>query len=45
VAELDRIVVLENGQIIEDGAHADLLKRDGKYSKLWNKQTGLAQES
>jgi ATP-binding cassette subfamily B protein len=41
VAELDRIIVLDNGKIIEDGPHADLVKSDGKYASLWNKQTGF----
>lgn len=41
VAELDRIIVFDNGRIIEDGKHADLIKSNGKYSTLWNKQTGI----
>jgi len=40
VAELDRIIVLEHGKIVEDGSHKALLKKKGIYSKLWNKQTG-----
>jgi ATP-binding cassette subfamily B protein len=35
---LDRILVFENGKVIEDGTHADLLKLNGKYSMLWNMQ-------
>jgi ATP-binding cassette subfamily B protein len=44
VANLDRIIVLDDGKIIEDGPHAELLARGGKYAKLWNRQTGLAKE-
>lgn len=44
VAELDRIIVLDNGMIIEDDTHANLIKSDGIYSKLWNKQTGISED-
>ena len=40
VASLDRIVVLDHGQIAEDGPHAQLVEQDGAYAKLWNRQTG-----
>ncbi len=40
IAKLDRIVVLENGKIIEDSTHAELLKQNGTYAKLWNHQSG-----
>lgn len=35
---MDRIVVLENGRIVEDGAHELLLLKKGVYSELWNRQ-------
>jgi ATP-binding cassette subfamily B protein len=43
VAELDRIIVLDDGQIIEDDSHARLIAEGGIYSQLWNRQTGLAE--
>ena len=44
VADLDRIVVLDDGKIIEDDTHTNLIKRGGKYAQLWNQQTGMAKE-
>lgn len=40
IAKLDRIIVLDNGKIIEDGTHAKLLKQSGTYAKLWSHQSG-----
>ncbi len=40
VANLDRIVVLSRGYIIEDGPHAELVAKGGDYARLWNRQTG-----
>lgn len=40
IAKLDRIVVLENGTISEQGSHTHLLKQKGTYSKLWSHQSG-----
>ncbi|HRQ97945.1 MAG TPA: ABC transporter ATP-binding protein [Candidatus Saccharibacteria bacterium] len=40
IAKLDRIIVLDDGKIIEEGTHASLLKHGGKYSKLWQHQSG-----
>ncbi|MDR2336806.1 MAG: ABC transporter ATP-binding protein/permease [Candidatus Nomurabacteria bacterium] len=40
VAALDRIIVLENGKIVEEGSHKELLKQNGTYAELWNRQTG-----
>lgn len=34
----DRIYMLENGRIIEEGSHAELLERRGKYAQMWNVQ-------
>ncbi len=37
---MDRIIVMENGAITEDGTHAELLKLGGVYAKLWKRQSG-----
>ncbi|WP_302477921.1 ABCB family ABC transporter ATP-binding protein/permease [Ruegeria arenilitoris] len=38
IAESDQIVVLEKGKIIEQGTHDELLRREGRYAQLWNRQ-------
>jgi ATP-binding cassette subfamily B protein len=40
IAELDRIVVLDNGRIREQGTHKELLKNKGIYATLWAHQSG-----
>lgn len=40
IAKLDRIIVLDNGRIVEDGTHKDLLKMKGLYASLWDHQSG-----
>lgn len=41
IAKLDCIIVLENGRIVEDGSHDQLLaKKRGVYAKLWARQSG-----
>ena len=40
IAKLDRIIVLDDGKIVEDGSHAELLKNGGTYASLWNHQSG-----
>ena len=38
ITHADQIIVLDNGRIIERGAHGELLDRDGLYAELWEKQ-------
>ena len=40
VAALDRIVVIRDGEIVEDGRHSDLVDAGGEYAQLWSRQSG-----
>ena len=40
ISRLDRLIVLDQGQIVETGSHAALLAQNGVYAKLWNRQSG-----
>jgi len=40
IQKMDRIVVLEDGKIVEDGSHKDLLDKKGTYASLWAHQSG-----
>jgi ATP-binding cassette subfamily B protein len=40
IQKMDRIVVLDNGKIVEQGSHTQLLKKKGVYAKLWAHQSG-----
>ncbi|TVP70147.1 MAG: ABC transporter ATP-binding protein [Rhodobacteraceae bacterium] len=40
IAQLDRIIVLEAGHIIEQGSHDALLARNGTYARFWARQSG-----
>jgi ATP-binding cassette subfamily B multidrug efflux pump len=40
IAAMDRIVVLEDGQVAEDGPHAVLLRQNGLYARFWARQSG-----
>jgi ATP-binding cassette subfamily B multidrug efflux pump len=47
IAAMDRLVIMDEGRIIEQGSHAELLRRGGLYAELWARQSGgfLAQEA
>ncbi len=38
----NKIIVLQEGQVVEEGTHAELLARDGTYANLWKKQSGFS---
>ena len=40
IARMDRLVVLDQGRIVEQGSHAELIARDGLYAALWRRQSG-----
>ncbi len=40
IARMDRIIVMDQGRIVEEGCHDDLLARDGLYAGFWNRQSG-----
>ena len=40
IAHMDRIVVLDDGRIVEDGSHDALLAQGGLYSRFWTRQSG-----
>ena len=40
IAAMDRIVVLEDGRVAEEGNHQDLLKQNGLYARFWARQSG-----
>lgn len=40
IAAMDRLVVMEEGRIVEQGSHAELLKKNGIYARLWHRQSG-----
>ncbi len=41
IAHMDRILVVVQGEIVEQGRHENLLRRRGAYSRLWRKQSGF----
>ena len=40
IAGLSKIVVLRDGEIVEQGTHRELLAKKGEYAKLWSRQSG-----
>ncbi|MFZ1483863.1 MAG: ABC transporter ATP-binding protein [Candidatus Saccharimonadales bacterium] len=40
IQKMDRIIVLDDGKIVEQGSHKELIRKDGVYAKLWAHQSG-----
>ncbi len=40
IAAMDRLIIMDKGAIVEEGSHAELLKRGGLYAELWARQSG-----
>ena len=40
IAAMDRLIVLDQGRIVEEGTHAQLIERSGLYARLWKHQSG-----
>lgn len=40
IAAMDRLIVMDQGRIVEDGTHNDLIKKGGIYAGLWARQSG-----
>ena len=40
IKDVDRILVIKDGIISEEGSHNELIRKDGLYAKLWNRQSG-----
>jgi ATP-binding cassette subfamily B multidrug efflux pump len=40
IAILDRLVVMDEGRIVETGSHDELLRKEGLYAALWRRQSG-----
>jgi ABC-type multidrug transport system fused ATPase/permease subunit len=40
IAALDKLIVLENGRIVEQGSHTSLIDAGGLYARLWKRQSG-----
>ncbi|MEZ9370281.1 ABC transporter ATP-binding protein [Shewanella sp. 10N.286.51.B2] len=40
IAAMDRLIVIDKGQIVEQGTHQELIKSEGIYAQLWSHQTG-----
>ena len=45
IARMDRLVVMDKGEIVETGSHTELLAHGGIYARLWERQSGGFQET
>ena len=45
IADADMIFVLNEGALAESGSHAQLLRRDGLYAEMWNRQANEVEEA
>ncbi len=41
IKNADRILVLKNGQVTEQGSHSELIMKEGTYAELWCQQTQI----
>jgi ATP-binding cassette subfamily B multidrug efflux pump len=40
IAAMDRLIVMDQGRVVESGSHDELVAADGLYAKLWARQSG-----
>lgn len=45
IAAMDRLIVMDDGRVVEEGKHAELAAREGLYAQLWARQSGGFLES
>jgi ATP-binding cassette subfamily B protein len=45
IADADLILVLDQGKLAESGTHGELLRRDGLYAEMWNRQASESEET